>query len=46
MLSFIFHRGTGSFKVDSRILLCLANSAWDNILSAYTSIMLCEVNVS
>ena len=46
MLCFIFHKGTDSFIIDSRSLLCLANSAWDNSLSAFTSIMLYEVNVS
>lgn len=46
MLSFIFHRGTDSFIVESRNLLCLANSAGDNSLSGYTSILLYEVNVS
>ena len=46
MLSFIFQRGTDSFIFDSRSLLYLANSAWDNSLSACTSILLYEVNVS
>jgi hypothetical protein len=46
MFSFIFHRGTDSFIVDSRSLLCLANSACDNSLSGYTNILLYEVNVS
>jgi hypothetical protein len=46
VLFLIIRRGTDSFIVDSRSLLCLANSAWDNSLSGYTSVMLYEVNVS